>query len=185
MRATVAKWENEQVGIVLDLAPNEIVGLIRNLDAIRRDETQHFHLSGDGNGQLGDMEIGVMSAGQPHNLSMSSLAFAPGDEMPAWISGEPARIKGHVRRLLTGALGVVGTVAGMQAAFHAFATFATNDYRHILVSGLWWSVAGMIAFHGVAVTARGRGTRVCAIVGWVACVAVLAEILSRLSTYIL
>jgi hypothetical protein len=187
MHAQVEKWEREErdrFGVLIYLSPDEIQSMIRNLHAIGRDHDQHFHLSANGDEQLGDVEIGVSST-KPHNMTLTSLAFAPGDELPVHLQPESAFSARRVRLFLAGALGLAGAVACIDAIEAAFFTYATNDYRAILLAGVWRATLGMIAFHGAGVLARGRATRWLAAMGWLVTAGSLAKIASRLSSYVL
>src|SRR5262245_55906006 len=83
MHAKVNDWGAGVVAVELELSSDEIEPLIRNLRSIQSDHDQHFHLSQDGEGRLGDIEIAIQPRERPHNLRLMSLAIPPGSEIPS------------------------------------------------------------------------------------------------------
>ena len=78
-------------------------------------------------------------------------------------------------------LWIVAALAGLQAASSAFVTYATGDYRPILIRGIWMSVLALIALNGTTLAARSWKGRVPGIVGMLPVLLVLREILERLA----
>jgi len=180
VHAKVVDWPDGRIAVELAIASDEIAPLQTNLGVLRRDAGQHFHLSSDGGrepGRLADVEIFVMSPGDPHNLSMTSVALAPGTEVRGprrWWIAPP-------RSLAAGLLAIVGAVEGMSGAVAAYVTFATNDYRPILVRGIWHCAAALLALHGSSVLARGWKARTAALLLALAVLVPLRVILGRMS----
>ena len=84
MRGEIENWNNGWYGVSLGLSIAEIDRLIELLTNIRNDPEQHFHISSDyvGSGGLGDIEVSIAEASSISNMSVSSLALAPGDTIP-------------------------------------------------------------------------------------------------------
>jgi hypothetical protein len=83
MHTSIEDWKNGWFGVKLAMAPEEIDRLIELLRAVKADSDQHFHVSSDYKavGGLGDVELSVKEPSQSHNLFLSGLALAPGDEI--------------------------------------------------------------------------------------------------------
>ena len=185
MNAKVEDWGEKQFGLQLALGFDEIDRLIENLSVLRRDPEQHFHISARGpqESRLGDIEVSTLAANGAHNMQLSSLALAPGMEMP------DARKRGRgvsfapVRVLVMWALWMWGLYTAFEATFSAYATFATNDYRPILIRGVWACGLALIAFHGTAVLSNTRKARLPGIIAAFFVLFVLGELLHRLSAY--
>jgi hypothetical protein len=99
--------------------------------------------------------------------------------MAALTAGTGARRR--VRKLVAAAFGVAGLVLCMGAAASAFLTFATNDYRPILIKGLWEGIGAMVAFHGMGIASQGSVARALAVLGWLATLCAVGELLDRLT----
>jgi hypothetical protein len=84
MHGEIENWNNGWHGISLGLTIPEIDRLVALLLKLKSDPDQHFHVSSDysGVGGIGDIEIYVASADEPHNLKLSGLALAPDTELP-------------------------------------------------------------------------------------------------------
>ena len=85
MRGEIENWNNGWFGVSLGLSAMEIERLIAMLTMLRNDPDQHFHISSSyaGSGGLGDIEIYVQSSDDMSNMSMSSVALGPGDDVPS------------------------------------------------------------------------------------------------------
>lgn len=84
MHGEIDDWKNNWYGVRLGISPAEINGLIKSLEMIRDDPSQHFHISSDykAAGGLGDIEVYLLPSGSHHNMSTSGGALAPGDAIP-------------------------------------------------------------------------------------------------------
>jgi hypothetical protein len=179
--AKVVDWPDGHIAVELAIAPDEIAPLRDNLGVLLRNADQHFHISSDDGREpcrLGDVEISVMRSGDPHNMGMTSVALAPGTEVPLgprrWWIAPP-------RSLAAGVLAIAGAAAGLSAVGAAFVTFATNDYRPILIRGVWSCAEALLALHGSSLLARGWKARVAALVLALAVFVPLRVILRRLA----
>jgi len=183
MNAEIEDWGENRFGVLLALDPNEIDRLVVNLRALRKDLDQHFHFSADGPGvmRLGDIEVGSRSPGQPHNMRMTSMALAPGDEIPDRVLRPDRPRSNSVRSRLTGIFWVVAIVAELGAVYSAYVTHATNGYVPLLIGGVWASVVALIALHCVTLVARGWKGRIQGGVAVLGVLYVLGTILLRLS----
>ena len=85
MHGIIKDWKNGWFGVELGFDLDEIDALIELLQMIKKDPEQHFHMSSEhrGDGGLGDIEVFVRSKSEEHNMRLSSLAMAPGDEIDA------------------------------------------------------------------------------------------------------
>jgi len=65
-------------GISISLRKNEIDVLIENLEQLKRDEDQHFHISSDykGEGGVGDIEFSIHKEGAD-NMQFWGMAISP------------------------------------------------------------------------------------------------------------
>ena len=83
MNISFEDWKNGWHGIELGLSTAEIDQLIGNLEMLKQDTEQHFHISSDykGNGGIGDIAIYVKDSSEADNASMSGGALAPGEEI--------------------------------------------------------------------------------------------------------
>lgn len=182
MHARVEDWPENRFAVRLALTAEEIEPLLSNLRALRRDTSQHFHLSADGPEaeRLGDIEISVAGPGEKHNMSMTRLALAPGTEVP---DPEPRRSRWRMGSPRSGAaavLGVAGVVELLDATASAYVTYATADYRPMLIQGAWRAALALLAFQVSGVMARGWKARVVALAGALAVLVPLSGILGRL-----
>jgi hypothetical protein len=75
------------------------------------------------------------------------------------------------------------TVAGLQAAANAYITYATGEYRPILIHGLWSGAIALLALHGVGLATRGWKGKVLGAVGAVLVTSIMAELIERLAAY--
>ena len=84
MHGELENWNNGWFGLRLGLTADEIEHLILLLSELRGDPEQHFHVSSNysGAGGIGDIEFSVAGPEASNNLSLSSLALAPGSEVP-------------------------------------------------------------------------------------------------------
>ena len=91
MKITSEDWKNGWHGIEVGLSATEIDALIENLEMLKRDTEQHFHISSDykGEGGIGDITIYVKNSSEADNASMSGRAIAPDEEIE--INDEPPR----------------------------------------------------------------------------------------------
>lgn len=66
-------------GVSIGMKATEIDKLIENLELLKEDENQHFHLSGDfdGEGGVGDIEIYIQGKDETDNMSITGLAISP------------------------------------------------------------------------------------------------------------
>jgi len=80
MHTKLNDWKNGWCGIELSLRPHEIDRLIAQLESIKEDPDQHFHLSSDykGAGGVGDIEISIQGPETASNMQVGSLAISPG-----------------------------------------------------------------------------------------------------------
>jgi hypothetical protein len=76
-------WKNGWHGIELGLSAAEIDQLIGNLEMLKQDTEQHFHISSDykGDGGVGDITIYVKNPSDGDNASMSGRALAPDEDI--------------------------------------------------------------------------------------------------------
>jgi hypothetical protein len=84
MHTKLEDWKNGWFGIEFAIRPEEIDGLIRQLEMLKSDHEQHFHIGSDykGQGGVGDITICVQSADEASNMaSPSSRALAPGESV--------------------------------------------------------------------------------------------------------
>jgi hypothetical protein len=84
MHTKLEDWKNGWFGVELGIAPEEIEPLITQLEMLKGDHDQHFHISSDykAAGGVGDITVYVQSPGQPSNMeSVSSRALAPGEKI--------------------------------------------------------------------------------------------------------
>jgi hypothetical protein len=183
MNAEVEDWGENRFGVLLSLNPKEVDQLIANLRVLQKDSDQHFHFEADSTQRLrlGDIEIGVQAPGQPHNMRITSLALAPGTELPDRTSRRTPSKGNPVRSRLMWAFWSVAIVAGLGATYAATVTLASSDYRPLLIGGVWASAVALLALHGTTLTARGWKGRVPGIVAVPCVLYVLSEILRRLS----
>lgn len=84
------------------------------------------------------------------------------------------------RLFLLWAFWAVGVVAGLSAASAAYLTYATNDYRPILIRGVWESAGALVAFHFASFAANGWKGRLPGVIGVLLVLYVLSDILRRL-----
>lgn len=65
-------------GINISLRDDEIDVIIEHLKNLKKDNSQHFHIASDyeGDGGIGDIEISVKDNGQ-NNMSIAGLAISP------------------------------------------------------------------------------------------------------------
>jgi len=84
MHAELEDWNNGWHGLRLSLRPSDISRLIELLRNLQEDPEQHFHISSDyaGESGLGDIEISVAGESEQDNMRLSSLAIAPGTDVP-------------------------------------------------------------------------------------------------------
>jgi hypothetical protein len=84
MNTTLEDWKNGWFGVGLGLAPAEIDALIAHLQQLKADPEQHFHITSEhkGSGGIGDIEVFVDPDAVPGNMRLSSLALAPGEDLP-------------------------------------------------------------------------------------------------------
>jgi hypothetical protein len=73
MNAKLEDWKNGWFGVDLGISRNEIDALIANLNMLKGDPDQHFHLSSDykGAGGLGDITVSMQEPGTPDNMLIS------------------------------------------------------------------------------------------------------------------
>ena len=83
VKITSEDWKNGWHGIEIGLSAAEIDALIENLEMLKRDTDQHFHISSDykGDGGVGDITIYVKDSSEADNASVSGRAIAPGEEI--------------------------------------------------------------------------------------------------------
>lgn len=83
MIAEIEKWKEGWQGISLGLSNEEIDQLISQLQDIKKDNEQHFHITSNWEGEpsIGDIEIYVKDKKQKDNMSILSLAIEPGTEI--------------------------------------------------------------------------------------------------------
>jgi hypothetical protein len=181
MHARLTDWPDGRIAMELAIARDEIAPLRDNLSVLLRDANQHFHLSSDDGREpcrLADVEIFIMRPGDPHNLGMTSVALAPGTEIRLgprrWWIAPP-------RSLAVGVLAIAGVAAGLSAVGAAYVTYATHDYRPILVRGVWSCAGALLALHGSSLLAHGWKAKVGAMVLALAVLVPLGVILARLA----
>jgi hypothetical protein len=83
MRVTLDNWNNGWFGVQLGISLAEIDQVVALLQKLKADPQQHFHIGSDykASGGVGDIEVFVTSPTEPHNMSLSSTALGPGDEI--------------------------------------------------------------------------------------------------------
>jgi|GEM_PF-5597312 len=86
-----------------------------------------------------------------------------------------------IRTFLTWSLSVLGAIAGLSAVGDAHLTYATDDYRPILIRGVWYCAFAFLAFHGTALAARGWKGRIAGVIASLLVLFVLSELLGRLT----
>ena len=116
-------------------------------------------------------------------MSVTSVALFPGDEIPlpphgrrTWAGPNP----GSIGLWLSW---ITSVVAGLGVASAAYVTYATSDYRPILIAGVWQSVVALLALHGASLLARGWKARIPVAIVALLILSVLRVILSRLSAW--
>jgi len=184
MNAETADWGDGQFGLRLAIGPDEIDLLTENLRILRKDPDQHFHITSHvpRGHRLRDIEVSTLVAGQGHNMRLTSVALAPGTEVPDPVR-TPRLIVAPVRLLAIWALWLFGTYAGGAAAFMAYATYATADYRPILIRGVWMSGVALNALHAATMLSKTWKGRIPAVIGALLVLSVLGELLRRLSAF--
>ena len=79
MRIIVESNTNRFIGLSIVLAAGDLDRLIANLNALKVEPSQHFHLTADGrDGPLVNLEISLDSGGLP-DAWISGLAIDPDD----------------------------------------------------------------------------------------------------------
>jgi hypothetical protein len=88
MQVRIEDWQNGWSGISIGIAENEIDHLIELLRGLQADSGQHFHIRSDykESGGVGDIEIYIKKGEEADNMTLSSMALAPGTEIEL---GEP------------------------------------------------------------------------------------------------
>ncbi len=83
MHVQIEDWKNGWSGISMGIDPDEVDRFIDLLKLIKEDSDQHFHISSDykGVGGVGDIEIFIRSKSEEHNMTLSSHALAPGENI--------------------------------------------------------------------------------------------------------
>jgi hypothetical protein len=84
MYTKLEDWKNGWFGVELGILPDEIDSLIGQLQLLKTDHDQHFHISSDykGSGGLGDIMVYVQSPEEKSNMERaSSRALAPGEKI--------------------------------------------------------------------------------------------------------
>ena len=181
MHAKVVDWPDGYIAVELAIAPDEIVPLQENLDVLRRDADQHFHLSsGRAPGRLADIEISVMSPGGEHNLSMTSVALPPGTEVRTgprrwWIA--------PWRSLAAGFLWITGAAAWLSAMSCAYITYETDAFKPTLARGAWNCALAWLALYACGFFARDRRAKVAALVTALLVLIPFTEIVRRLAAF--
>lgn len=84
MHTKLSDWKNDWFGIELSLKREEIDRVISQLQMLKEEPDQHFHLSSDykGTGGVGDIEISVQADDEPSNMRTMGKAIAPGGMIP-------------------------------------------------------------------------------------------------------
>jgi hypothetical protein len=183
MNAKVEDWGEQQFGLQLALGSDEIDRLIKNLGVLQKDPEQHFHISAHGphESRLGDIEVSTLAANEAHNMRLTSVALAPGMEIPDARKRGQGFSSAPVRVLVIWAMWTSGLYTAFEATFRAYASFATNDYRPILIRGVWACGLALTAFHGTAVLSNTWKARLPGIIAALLLLVVLGELLRRLS----
>jgi len=184
MNAEVEDWGGKQFGLRLAIEPDEIDRLIENFRVLRKDPDQHFHISAGGpeEPRVGDIEVTTLAPGQAHNMRVTSVALAPGTEVPD-AGSRPRSTFARARALVIGSLWLGAVLAGSEALFRAYATYATNDYRPILVRGVWLCGVALIALHGATALSRTWKGRVPGIIAALLLLSVMGVLLKRLAAF--
>lgn len=83
MRTEIEDWKNGWFGIRLSIKPEEIDELIANLNMLKMDPDQHFHLSSTYKevGGVGNIEIFVQSDAEQSNMESGGRALLPGEDV--------------------------------------------------------------------------------------------------------
>ena len=125
---------------------------------------------------------GLEWRGEPYDRSKntSRLVAPSAAEGPAVLVKAPRR-RQSIRILAAVASWAIAVWAGFVAASAAYVTFATNDYRPILIRGAWMGAIALVALHASALTAKGWKARSISVAGAILILVVLAEILGRLA----
>lgn len=81
MRLDVLEHKSTFVGLSLALTPADIDVMLRQLNALKNDNSQHFHLSNnaDTSSVFVDIEIGFEGPSEPSNGVGFGFAIAPTD----------------------------------------------------------------------------------------------------------
>ena len=84
MHSKLEDWKNGWFGVEIGVKPTDIDALIANLNMLREEPDQHFHLSSNykGEGGLGDIVFYVQASGDPDNMESFGKALAPGATIP-------------------------------------------------------------------------------------------------------
>lgn len=83
MHSSIEDWKNGWQGIELAITSQEIDKLIELLTMLKANPEQHFHISSDykASGGIGEITMYLKNNEQQHNLYLSGLALASGDEV--------------------------------------------------------------------------------------------------------
>lgn len=83
MHVKLEQWKDGWSGLQMGMSEREISRLIELLEVLKADPEQHFHITSDTKGQpgIGGIEIYVKAPDEMDNMSLSTRALGPGDEI--------------------------------------------------------------------------------------------------------
>jgi hypothetical protein len=83
MHSSIEDWKNGWFGVDLALTSQEVDRLIELLQMLKTNPDQHFHMASDYKdaGGVGEITMYLKTAEQKHNIYLSGLALAPGNEI--------------------------------------------------------------------------------------------------------
>ena len=83
MHIEVERWSDGKLGLSLGMCKEEVRALVSALQVIAADPEQHFHISSTGKAEsaVGSIEVYIKTPAEPDNVSLSSLALGPGEEI--------------------------------------------------------------------------------------------------------
>jgi hypothetical protein len=126
------------------------------------------------------VEISVMEADRDHNMTISSLALAPGTSVPNPGSGPLLARLAVLRPTVAALIGLAGIFELAEAIASGYITLATGDYRPILIRGVGQATVALFAFQTSGAMARGWKLRLANLICSLAVLIPLTQILERL-----
>jgi hypothetical protein len=84
MRVIIEDIGNGMININLGMRPDEIDKLVRDLQIMKGNPDQHFHISSnfDGTCRIGEFTFYNKESNEPDDIQLSGRAYAPGESIP-------------------------------------------------------------------------------------------------------